>query len=162
MSAIVAHGVGEAALGSNEPSQEAAKIQDEGSLAATGVPSEFLMMQPEERLECEAGLRLERGDAAGAWAAFARLVAHKPEQWAFHVGCLDALFADAEGARAWAGRGEQVAQARTRCWQLQAADPRARAPFLLELELLQRSAARYLSLRSPCALDLTGLLPARA
>jgi hypothetical protein len=139
LSAVIAHGNGESPLGSTEPAAEAAKIQDEGSLAATGVPSEFLMMQPEERLESEAKLRLEVGDAAGALAAFTRLVAHSPEQWAYHVGYLDALFCTAppkEGAGV--ERDELVAQARNRCWQLQEANAISRAPYLLELELLKR------------------------
>ena len=39
---------------------------DETSLDATGVPSEFLMMQPTERLQLEAELRMEIADWGGA------------------------------------------------------------------------------------------------
>jgi len=103
------------------------------------------MMQPEERLESEAKLRLEVGDAAGACAAFMRLVGHSPEQWAYHVGYLDALFSSTQPKEGtWIERAELVAQARNRSWQLQDASPISRAPYLLELELLKRSAAALL------------------
>jgi N-terminal acetyltransferase B complex non-catalytic subunit len=192
--AVIAHGDGEAPLGTKAVSAEAVKIIDEDSLEATGVPSEFLMMQPQvssllmsrcscisvsvlyshlavdclffgskERLELEAKLRMSaRGDFSGAYACYKTLLGHAPEQWSFYVGLLDALFATmtttksnndtADGAAPTGGGGggggagtdwgEEaevlIKEARPWAWALQQGNPRSRAPFLVELELLRR------------------------
>ena len=134
LAATVAHGEGMPPLGTKGVSAEGAKIADESSLESTGVPSEFLLMQPSERLELEAELRLETGDAAGALACLVALSENSPEQWSFHEKYLDAVV-DAEP---WEGQVDAQIGARGRCWALQDSLPHARSPWLLELELLKR------------------------
>mmetsp|Transcript_48190 Transcript_48190/g.95509 ORF Transcript_48190/g.95509 Transcript_48190/m.95509 type:complete len:1029 (+) Transcript_48190:70-3156(+) len=139
LGAVIAHGAGEAPLGTKAVSNEAAKIKDEASLEATGVPSEFLMMQPQERLELEAELRLSaRSDFAGAHGCYSSLLAHAPEQWSYHVGLLDALFAESS-QEAWASEAKLLLdRARASALAQQMERPKSRAPYLLELELLRR------------------------
>ena len=120
LQAVVAH-----ASHSAVASSSSAKIDDESSLEAAGVPSQFLMMQPREREDHEVELLLESGDAEGAHTAFAALSSQSPDQWAYHRGVVDALF---RGAAQWgseAKRGEALAGARQRCWTLQEAQPEA-------------------------------------
>ena len=152
-------------LGMSEVSSKASLIYDETSLQKTGVPSEFLMLQPAERLELEAELRLALGDAESAHSCYAALAAFAPDQWSYHQGGLTALFsgqgvdtaaagaagaAEALGTGAagavgaapvWVGRRAALEAARGKCWELQAgAAGKSRGPWLAELELLHRHA----------------------
>ena len=140
LDAVVEHGAGEVALGAEKQlSEGASQIVDEGTLEQTGVPSEFLMMQPSERLELEAHLREDLEDWVGAQTVWANLVRHVPDQWSYHTGYLDALFALAALAKV----DEQFsvfAPARQLCRDLQAQHPLSRAPYLAEIELLKRFA----------------------
>jgi hypothetical protein len=139
LASVIAHGVGDAPLGSVKGlSTGASKIVDETSLDATGVPSEFLMMQPTERLQLEAELRMEIADWGGAEVIWTSLVEEVPDQWSYHQGLFDATFSKASAASTSVEKEGALAPLRQHCLELQAKHVRCRSTYLAELELLKR------------------------
>jgi len=126
-------------------------IDDEDTLKSTGVPSEFLRMQPIERQQLEAKLRMDTKDFLGAVQGYDQLIEKDCDEWSNHMGYFDALFEVED-------RLSLVAQQRGRIAALQASTPKSRTPYLVEMELLRRI-TRDATAHSEFATPLTNLTP---
>jgi hypothetical protein len=128
---------------SQEDSNATSPINDENTLKQSGVPSEFLLMQPGEKLQLIASLKFQMKDFKGSLKCYETLIEKDSDEWSHHMGYFDSLFALSDEQQREGGEDKEfksscIAEQAVRFSELQARSPRARTPYLVEMNFLQR------------------------